>query len=427
MFSDGHRNVQGLAFDDAGRLWATEFGQNRFDEVNQVRRATTAAGPRSRARAPAAGASPRREVVWTTDEASPSGAAVVGDDLYVAALRGQRLWRVPLDGQGGTGKPVALLEGDYGRLRTVVAAPTARCGSRPPTATAAATPRGRDDRVLRIAGLEAGHTGPVTCRPRGAALGGRQPAGEPGSAPPPQRPRPPAPGRGPLRWFARLVADVVRKADRDRLLGLSAETAFFAVLTLFPALLAATAVLGQLGAFVGRGTALRVEGAVLDFLDQLLTDPADGVIETVRELFDSSGNALTVAALLALVSLSTAFATVVNTVNIAYDVPETRGWWRRRWLGLLLGIGTVITGALAVTLLVVGPLFGRASTSSTRVGLGHEYAFVWARCAGRSRSSPWSCGRPRWTTSRRPSGRAGATTCPAGCSTALLWLGAPSG
>lgn len=183
--------------------------------------------------------------------------------------------------------------------------------------------------------------------------------------------------RGPVRWFVRLVADVVRKSDRDRLLALSAETAFFAVLTLFPALLAATAVLGSLASFLGQDAATKVEGAVLDFLDRLLTASADGVIETVRSLFESSGNALTVGALLALVSVSTAFSTMVNTVTIVYDVPETRGWWRRRWLGLLLGTGTVITGALVVTLIVVGPLFGAGLDVVTRLGFNQEYAAVW--------------------------------------------------
>ncbi len=36
VWSMGHRNVQGLAWDDDGRLWATEFGQNAFDEVNLI-------------------------------------------------------------------------------------------------------------------------------------------------------------------------------------------------------------------------------------------------------------------------------------------------------------------------------------------------------------------------------------------------------
>ena len=123
VFSDGHRNVQGLSFDDAGRLWATEFGQNRFDEVNQVQQGDDGGWPEVEGAGNGGGRYAAPEVVWSTDEASPSGAAVAGDDLYVAALRGRRLWRVPLDGQGGAGEPVAMLRGDYGRLRTVEVAP----------------------------------------------------------------------------------------------------------------------------------------------------------------------------------------------------------------------------------------------------------------------------------------------------------------
>jgi membrane protein len=185
------------------------------------------------------------------------------------------------------------------------------------------------------------------------------------------------PARNPVSWFFRLAREVINKADRDRLLGMAAESAFFAVLTLFPALLVVATILGQLGTFIGESNALRVEEAVLTFLDELLTDSADDAVATVRTVFDTGGNALTVATLLALASLSTAFSTLVNTVNIAYDVPETRGWWRRRWLGLLLGFGSVLTGALALTLLVIGPLFGRAEEAVGDIGIGAAYDFLW--------------------------------------------------
>ncbi len=180
------------------------------------------------------------------------------------------------------------------------------------------------------------------------------------------------PATGPVSWFIRLVVEVIHKADRDRMLGLAAETAFFAVLTLFPALLVVAAVLGQLSGIIGTENARRVEQSVLNFLNQLLTSQASGAVDTVRDLFDASSNTLTVALLLALFSLSTAFATLINTVNITYDVPETRGWWRRRWLGLLLGVGTVLTGAVALTLLVVGPLFA-AQDILSRAGLNQGY------------------------------------------------------
>ena len=231
----------------------------------------------------------------------------------------------------------------------------------------------------------------------------------------------------PVSWFFGLVREVINKADRDRLLGLAAESAFFAVLTLFPALLVVAAVLGQLGNLIGEANALRVEDAVLDFLDRLLTDTASGAISTVEDLFETGTNALTIAGLLALASLSTAFSTLVNTVNIAYDVPETRGWWRRRWLGLLLGFGSVLTGALAVTLLVIGPIFGRAEGVLTRLGIGPEYEFLWSLLRWPVAFGGlvlWATTMDHLMPNRRTRWR---YDLPGGLLTALLWLAASYG
>jgi membrane protein len=183
---------------------------------------------------------------------------------------------------------------------------------------------------------------------------------------------------GPARRLGRFVADVWRKSDRDRLLGIAAENAFMAVLTLFPILLVVAAVLGQLGSIVGQANADRVEQTVLDALDRLFTNSAGGAIDTARQLFETGGNTLTLASALALGSLATAFASIINTVTLAYDVVDSRGWWRRRWQGLLVGGGSVVVGALVVTLVVIGPLFGRAEQVVASVGLGQAYADVWA-------------------------------------------------
>ncbi len=112
VYSLGHRNVQGLAWDAGQRLYATEFGQNRLDEVNVIVAGGNYGWPIVEGR----GTDPRFVdpiVQWSTAEASPSGAAVAGDTLFVAALRGARLWLVPLTG----GSPAAELTGRYGRLR----------------------------------------------------------------------------------------------------------------------------------------------------------------------------------------------------------------------------------------------------------------------------------------------------------------------
>ncbi|HEU0102952.1 MAG TPA: PQQ-dependent sugar dehydrogenase [Mycobacteriales bacterium] len=151
VFSTGHRNVQGLAFDDAGRLWATEFGQNRFDEVNQVNEGDNGGWPAVEGAGTGGGRYAAPEVTWTTDEASPSGVAVLGDALYVAALQGRRLWQVPLDGSGGTGRPAALLEGDFGRLRTAVTAPDGSLWVTTSNRDGRGDPAASDDRVLRLA------------------------------------------------------------------------------------------------------------------------------------------------------------------------------------------------------------------------------------------------------------------------------------
>ena len=61
-----------------------------------------------------------------------------------------------------------------------------------------------------------------------------------------------------------------------------------------------------------------------------------------------------------------------------YDVHDHRGWWKRRWLGLVVGIGSVLTGAVVVTLVVVGPLFGRGVDIVTSIGLSRQYEFLWS-------------------------------------------------
>ena len=139
VWSSGHRNVQGLAWDADGRLWATEFGQSEVDEVNLIRPGANYGWPDVEGAGGGEGTDP--VVTWPTSEASPSGAAIVGDDLYVAALRGQRLWRVPLEGEGA-GAPVAELDGSSAACAPSSSPRTARCGWPPRTPTAAA-PRGR--------------------------------------------------------------------------------------------------------------------------------------------------------------------------------------------------------------------------------------------------------------------------------------------
>ena len=173
--------------------------------------------------------------------------------------------------------------------------------------------------------------------------------------------------------FCRLVADVWRKSDRDRILGLAGENAFMGVLTVFPMLLVFAAVLGQLEDVIGQGNTQRVKDAIADFLKRVLTSSADGVDKAVGQTFSNHGNAFTLALVIALVSVAQAFASVLNTVTLCYDVHDHRGWWHRRFTGLLLGLGSLVAGAILITAFVLGPLLGARD-----IGFSHSYTFIWS-------------------------------------------------
>jgi membrane protein len=174
------------------------------------------------------------------------------------------------------------------------------------------------------------------------------------------------------------VRTFLAEVARDRLLGLAAETAFFAVLSIFPGLLIAASLLGLLDVFVGADLAARAQDRVVSGLDLVLTDEASGALSSIQSLFEQTrGELLTVAAVGALVTLSGAFAVVINALNIAYDTDERRSWVRRRLLGLVMGLATVVVVALALAVLVVGPLFGRGEALADMVGLGSAFTFAW--------------------------------------------------
>jgi glucose/arabinose dehydrogenase len=145
VWSMGHRNVQGMAWDAGRKMYGIEFGQNRFDEVNVIEPGRNYGWPAVEGK----GGDQKYTdpiVTWTTDEASPSGAAIAGRTLYVAALRGQRLWTVPLDG----GEPHAELSGRYGRLRTVAVAPDGALWLTTSNTDGRGDPKDGDDRILRF-------------------------------------------------------------------------------------------------------------------------------------------------------------------------------------------------------------------------------------------------------------------------------------
>jgi len=157
VFSSGHRNVQGLAWDRAGRLYASEFGQDAVDEVNRIEPGGDHGWPQIEG---IGGAPEFVDPITTFDtaEASPSGIAILSGgaipqwegDLFLAALRGERLWRLDLDEQGAVAGREQLLVGEAGRLRHVAQAPDGSLWVLTSNRDGRGDPSGDDDRILRL-------------------------------------------------------------------------------------------------------------------------------------------------------------------------------------------------------------------------------------------------------------------------------------
>ncbi|PSL53119.1 glucose/arabinose dehydrogenase [Saccharothrix carnea] len=122
VWTYGHRNVQGLAFDGQGRLWQAELGNTVMDELNLAERGGNYGWPACEGTSGSCSGYLAPKRTWSTAGASPSGIAVVGTDLFVAALRGTRLYQLQISGTS-VGSQTVHFQGTHGRLRTVEPAP----------------------------------------------------------------------------------------------------------------------------------------------------------------------------------------------------------------------------------------------------------------------------------------------------------------
>jgi len=149
VYSAGHRNVQGLAWDGSGRLWATEFGENDVDELNLIEAGGDYGWPQCEGPCDTPGLKDPAATWSPTSTSSPSGLAVVGGSAWVAALRGRTLYEVPLRGRTAD-EPRAWLTGEHGRLRDVVAAPDGGLWVMTNNTDGRGDPSRGDDRILQV-------------------------------------------------------------------------------------------------------------------------------------------------------------------------------------------------------------------------------------------------------------------------------------
>ncbi|MFF5187954.1 PQQ-dependent sugar dehydrogenase [Streptomyces sp. NPDC000345] len=126
VYSLGHRNPEGLVWDDRGRLWETEIGQDTWDELNLIEPGADYGWPVCEGSCAVEGMT-NPQFVWNPDRGGvPGQVAVNRDVLYVTSMLGQRLWRLPISGDGrSVGTPTEYYGGVYGRFRAIAKVPGA--------------------------------------------------------------------------------------------------------------------------------------------------------------------------------------------------------------------------------------------------------------------------------------------------------------
>jgi glucose/arabinose dehydrogenase len=146
VYSYGHRNVQGIAWAADGSMYASEFGENTWDELNLIKAGGNYGWPEVEGKAGNAKyTDPLQQ--WPTSEASPSGIAISGGNIYLANLRGERLRKIALN---ATGTSTEFYVKEYGRLRDVIAAPGDRLYLLTNNTDGRGTPKPNDDRLISL-------------------------------------------------------------------------------------------------------------------------------------------------------------------------------------------------------------------------------------------------------------------------------------
>jgi glucose/arabinose dehydrogenase len=148
VWTYGHRNPEGLAFGPDGRLWASEFGENTWDELNHIVKGRNYGWPRQEGKdGPGGFTDPLTQ--WHPDNCSPSGIAIARGRAWLGALHGRSLWSVVLSGPA-RGHRVRHFEGRFGRIRAVAAAPDGSLWISTSNRDGRGDPAAADDRILRV-------------------------------------------------------------------------------------------------------------------------------------------------------------------------------------------------------------------------------------------------------------------------------------
>jgi membrane protein len=160
------------------------------------------------------------------------------------------------------------------------------------------------------------------------------------------------------RSVVSLTAAFLTRAWHHRVLGLSAEAGFWQLLSLPSAVLGILGTVGYFRGVLGPGYVDRIENRLLHASGRVLTpDTVENTIKPTLDAVLNGGRAdlISLGFLLSFWSGSSAMATFVNTITIAYDQRELRSAFRSRMLALALYLGAITAGTLILAGLVIGP------------------------------------------------------------------------
>lgn len=151
IYTLGHRNPQGIAWDENGQMWASEFGQNTWDEFNRIVPGKNYGWPIVEGQS---GGNKFVDPVlqWSTSDASPSGLAFVRDTFFMAALGGAKLWAIyPAVTAEDVPDAVPWFASEYGRLRDAVPGPDGSLWILTNNTDGRGSPQPGDDKLLQVA------------------------------------------------------------------------------------------------------------------------------------------------------------------------------------------------------------------------------------------------------------------------------------
>ena len=153
VYSYGHRNPQGIAWDSAGRLWSTEHGRSGItsglDEINLITPGTNYGWPTIEGDENAEGLTPPVRHSGARDTWAPASAAYLDGSLYFGGLRGEALYEAVLSGEQVT-EVREHFKGVYGRIRTVRVGPDGFLYFTTSNRDGRGNPAENDDRIFRV-------------------------------------------------------------------------------------------------------------------------------------------------------------------------------------------------------------------------------------------------------------------------------------